>query len=162
MTLWMHEESQILHPCRRPGEMGPKASGSLTAEPLQLRDSLVKSDLSVPMDPGAHTLLHQPDPRLEKNLPLWGCHSPWGGSLGTHVHHPISCCARLEEHLGHHCHPENHSPTVFGLQSIKVRILACPAGGFISVLRFFCPPAALGHTTILMTCHHRVTARALQ
>lgn len=75
VTLRMQEESQILHPCRRPGEMGPKASRSITAEPLQLRDSLVKGGLR---DPGAHMLLHQPNPRLEKQQLLVGWHSPWG------------------------------------------------------------------------------------
>lgn len=30
------------------------------------------------MDPGAHILLHQPNPRLEKQQSLVGWHSPWG------------------------------------------------------------------------------------
>lgn len=119
--------------------------------PLQLRDSLVKDDLRVPIDPGAHTLLHQPNPRLEKNLPLWGWHSPWGIPWQpTSTSNFMLCQAGGD--LGHHCHPENHSPTVFCLQHRKVGVLACPAGGFISVLGLFGPSAALGHTTILMTC----------
>lgn len=77
-TLWIQEEPQILRPCRRPGELGPKASRRITSEPLQLRDSLMKGDLKVPMDPGAHMLLHQPNPRLEKKQPLVGWHSPRG------------------------------------------------------------------------------------
>lgn len=151
---WMQEESQILHPCRRPREMGPKALRSITAEPLQLRNSL-SGELRGPMDPGAQMLLHQPNPRPEKKQ------IPHGGFPGNPHPHPISCCARLEEHLEHQCHPENHSPTAFGLQCMKVRVLGCPAGGFISVLGFFGPPAVLGHTTPLMTCHCRVTTRAL-
>lgn len=139
VTLWMQEDSQILHLCRRPREMGPKALRSITAE------------LRGPMDPGAQMLLHQPNPRPEKKQ------IPHGGFHGNSHPHPISCCARLEEHLEHQCHPENHSPTAFDLQCMKVRVLGCLAGGFISVLGFFGPPAVLGHTTPLMTCHCRVT-----
>lgn len=75
VTLWMQEESQILHSCRRPGETGAKASRSISAEPLQLRDTVVKGGLR---DLGAHMLLHQPNPRLEKQQLLVGRHSPWG------------------------------------------------------------------------------------
>lgn len=132
VTLWMQEESQILHPCRRPGEMGPKASGRITAEPLQVRDSLVKGDLRVPTDP--HRSIGQ-TPGWKRSSPFWSG-TAHGGFPGNALARPISCCARLEEHLGHHCHPENHTLTVFGSQHIKVRVLSCPAGGFISVLGF--------------------------
>lgn len=70
----------------------------------------MKGDSRVPMDPGAHTLLHQPNPRETAH----------GGFPGNPRPHPTSCCASLEEHRDHHCHPENHSPSVFGLQHIKV------------------------------------------
>ena len=47
-TRGMQEGPKILHPWRRPGGKGPKASRTIAAEHLQLRDSLLKGDWMVP------------------------------------------------------------------------------------------------------------------
>lgn len=138
MTLRIKEEFQILYPCRRPGEMGPKVLRNITAEPLQLRDRQVKGTRGAPWTLGhTHCSISQA-PGWRRNSPLW-VGTDHRGFPENPCPHPIACCARLEEHLEHHCHPENYSPTAFGMQYIKVRVLGCPVSGFISVLGFFWP-----------------------
>lgn len=161
VTLWMQEESRILHPCRRPGEMGPKASMGITAEPLQLRDSLVKGDSRVPMDSGAHMLLHQPNPRLEKKQPLAGWQSPWGIPWKPMTTSNFLLCQAGGAHgaslsswkpLTHRFWPAAHKSESFGLPNRWI---------------YFCPwifwaSCSSKNTTILMACPRRVTPRALQ